>query len=270
MDIPTLLPWSDPKEVNTKAGPRLLRKAEPTPAFWDAWKSSKDELKAAGVSCSKNLQGDWEACWWQQIPEEIKAERAQAVAESRATSADIDLPRPDGLDYMPFQKAGIRYALARPNVLIGDEMGLGKTIQAIGIINSDPAIDSVLIICPKSLKLNWKRELEKWLTRPLSIGMANGKGWPETQIVIVNYEATGKYREQLLARTWGALILDEAHLIKNAKTLRSKNIKGDKKAGIEPIPAVRHIRLTGTPIVNRPIELYNIISDLHPTWANFW
>jgi SWI/SNF-related matrix-associated actin-dependent regulator 1 of chromatin subfamily A len=266
MNIETLVSWSDPKEVETKHGPRMLRKAEATPAFWDAWKAHKDELKAAGVSCSRDdRSGEWSAMWWQQISAEVKAERAQAVEASRATSADIDLPRPEGLDYMPFQKAGIRYALAHPNVLIGDEMGLGKTIQAIGIINSDPAIESAVVICPKSLKLNWKRELTKWLTRPLSIGVVNGKGWPETDIVILNYEATGKFREQLLARTWGALILDEAHLIKNSKTLRSKNIKGDSKTGMEPIHATRHIRLTGTPIVNRPAELYNIISDL----ANF-
>lgn len=41
IDITALLPWSEPKEVNTKVGPRMLRKAEPTPAFWDAWRASK-------------------------------------------------------------------------------------------------------------------------------------------------------------------------------------------------------------------------------------
>jgi SWI/SNF-related matrix-associated actin-dependent regulator 1 of chromatin subfamily A len=262
MDIKSLVNWSEPKEVQTKHGPRMMSKAEATPEFWSAWKANKDELKAAGVSCSRDDRtGEWQAVWWQEISAEVKQARAEAVEMSRATSADVELPHPAGLDYMPFQKAGIRFALGRSGVLIGDEMGLGKTIQAIGIINSDPEIKTAIIVCPKSLKLNWKRELEKWLTRPLSIGVANG-GYPDTDIVIMNYEAVGKYSEQIAAREWSVAIVDEAHYIKNAKALRSKNVKA--------IKADRKVRLTGTPIVNRPAELYNIIEDLGGAWGSFF
>ena len=261
MNIQTLLPWSEPKEIQTKAGTRFLSKAEPTSAFWDAWRANKETLKAAGVSCTRNERtGQWEACWWQDVPESIKQARAASVEQSRATSAEIDLPRPEGLDYMPFQKAGIRFALDRPGVLIGDEMGLGKTIQAIGMINSDETIKTALVICPKSLKLNWKRELEKWLVHPLSIGVANGT-YPQTDIVIMNYEALKKHQAEI-NHEWDIVIVDEAHYIKNQKAQRSQLVKA--------VQARRKVRLTGTPIVNRPAELYNIIEDLGGSWGTFF
>lgn len=269
MDIETLVKWSEPKEVQTKYGPRMLRKAEATASFWDVWRKSKDELKKAGVGCSRDERsGEWQALWWQELPDEIKTQRDESVAQSKATSAEIELPHPEGLDYMPFQKAGIRFALGRKGVLFGDEMGLGKTIQAIGVINADETIDSAIIICPLSLKLNWLRECEKWIVRDLSVGVVNG-GWPDTDIVILNYEGVKKYKAQIQARTWGACIVDEVHYIKNYKTQRSAYIKGNGK-DIEPIKAGKHLRLTGTPIVNRPVELYNIISDLGGSWGSFF
>lgn len=277
-EILKLADWSVAREVQTKFGPRLLRKADPTPEFSAEWKARKPELKEAGASFSKNDRtGEWELAWWQKLDGAEQAKRAEAVQMSKASSAEIDLPHPPGLDYMPFQKAGIRYALDRQGVLFADEMGLGKTIEAIGVINADPAITSVLVICPKSLKLNWQRELERWLTRPLSIGVANGE-WPTTEIVILNYEALGKHKAAISKREWGMCVVDEAHYIKNRKAQRSQFVKGYEpskkeaakgKEPIEPIRARRHLRLTGTPIVNRPAELQNIVDDLNPAFAGF-
>lgn len=262
IDIEKLASWSAPKEIQTKYGPKIFRRADVTSAFSALWKSHKEELKALGAGFSKNQRGDWELTWWQDLAAETRAQRDANREASRATSAEIDLPKPTGLDYMPFQKAGIRFALDKKNVLIADEMGLGKTIQAIGIINADSAIKTALIICPKSLKLNWQRELSRWLTRDLTVGVVNGT-WPATDIVIVNYEGLGKWQDQIAARTWGACIADEAHLCKNKNAQRSKNMKS--------IKTIRKIRLTGTPIVNRPVELWNIIEDLDSEqFGNFW
>ena len=63
--------------------------------------------------------------------------KVEAIEASRASESDADIPRPEGLEYLPYQRAGIAYARRFPTVLIGDDMGLGKTIQAIGIINDD-------------------------------------------------------------------------------------------------------------------------------------
>ncbi len=253
-DILQLARWSTPKEVQTKYGPRILRKAAVTPEFSEAWKTHKEEIKRLGAGFSKDQNGQWELTWWQELSPEEKQRRAAAVEASRAASSDCDLPRPDGLEYLPFQKAGIQYALARPNVLFADEPGLGKTIQAIGVINADQTIKSAIIICPKSLKLNWKRELERWLVRRFTIAVIDGN-WVNANIVILNYESLGKYIERIKAHgAYDVCIVDEAHRMKNPKTLTSKNVKS--------IQARRHVRITGTPIVNRPAELYNIICDL--------
>lgn len=259
-DIEKLARWTEPKEVQTKFEPRLMRKASVTPEFSAAWKNGKDELKSLGASFSKNQNGSWELVWWQEIPDELKKARAEAIEASRATVADIDLPKPEGLDYRPFQKAGIRYALDRNGVLIADEMGLGKTVEAIGIINADPSIKTGIIVCPKSLKLNWERELERWLTRPLTVGIANGS-LPETDLIIINYEGLVKFQKELSDKHFDISIIDECHYIKNRAALRSKAVKAIKSR--------RKVRMTGTPIVNRPAELYNIIEDLGGNWGSF-
>jgi SWI/SNF-related matrix-associated actin-dependent regulator 1 of chromatin subfamily A len=119
-------------------------------------------------------------------------EHESALNASYAMSANADIPVPDiyhpisgaKLDYLPYQKAGILYAEERKRLLIGDSPGLGKTIQCIGTINNHD-IQSGLIICPASLKLNWFREMNKWLyNKSLSVGVAYGNEIPTTDFVI--------------------------------------------------------------------------------------
>lgn len=202
-------------------------------------------------------------------------QRKLTLEASRARDAQVDLLVPEGLAYLPYQKAGIAFALNREAVLIGDEMGLGKTIQAIGIINADPTVRRVLVICPASLKLNWKREMTKWLVKPANIGIASGSEWPLTEMVIINFDVVKKHHDALRATPWDLIIMDEAHKLKNPKsqrtqfTLGSKNRKGEQE--IAAIPARRRVMLTGTPITNRPIELWPLVSYLDPTtFSNFF
>lgn len=146
----------------------------------------------------------------------------------------------------------------------------GKTIQALGMINSDPSIRSVLVICPASIKLNWQREAEKWLVRPMTIGIANGV-FPTTDMVIINYDILAKHREAIFARRHDLLIADECHYVKNPKAQRTKLLLGSRRDKLEPIPARRRVFMTGTPIVNRPVELWPIVQALDPDdlGANF-
>lgn len=120
-ELEQLLKWGSPREVNTKNGPRILRKAKPTESFWAIWRNNDAQrrLKSAGISVGKNDygDGDWEVCWWQQLTAEIITERKNAIESSRATDADIQIPCPEGLAYLPFQKAGIRYCLAKFGLL---------------------------------------------------------------------------------------------------------------------------------------------------------
>lgn len=264
IQIENLLPWGESKRVATKAGERILRKAATTEKFWEIWNANKDALKSAGVSLGKDQKtGNWEVCLWQPLSAEtVQAENAAKEA-SRAADSNLEIPAPEGLAYLPYQRGGIAYAMARPNCLIADEMGLGKTIQAIGVINADEAVKKVLVVCPASLKLNWKREMEKWLVRNFSIAIADTKKeFPTADIIIVNYDILTKLPE-LTAAKFDLIIADECHYAKNPKAKRS--------IALYALEARRRVFLTGTPITNRPVELQPIAAALDSeNFGNFW
>lgn len=267
--------WSEPKRVTTSRGETMLRTATPTETFWSQWRTNKQALKDAGISCGTNKKtGEWEVLWWQPLDPEIAkreaTQKAALVEASRAQDCTIEIPAPEGRAYLPYQKAGIRfcrdlYATGKTGALIADEMGLGKTIQAIGLINLDSSIKRVLVICPATLKVNWSRELSKWLTRPLKVGIQNaGETWlgDLVDVLIINYDILSRYADKLNAGNWDLKVSDEAHYAKNPKAARSKALFG--------IPAKRKLALTGTPILNRPVELFPILKDLDKSaWGNW-
>lgn len=204
----------------------------------------------------------------------LVAERAAAAAEarraavlaSRATDADVEIPAPEGLAYLPYQKAGIAYMAGRTDSLLGDDMGLGKTVQILGLVNADPSIRKVLIVCPAYLKLNWQREAERWLVRPMTIGIATtAKGVPDTDVVICNYDILSKpvIAQALRTVTWDVIGYDEAQYLKSEKAARTKWALGYKdkktKEEIAAVPARRRVFASGTPLLNRPVELWPIL-----------
>ena len=247
------LDWS--KETVHTDG-RFVSTANPTSEFWDVWREKKAAIKAAGYVVGK-------------VNDKFVVTRYrdndQAIADSQAVDADIEIPVPAGLSYLPYQKAGISYAMQRSSTLIGDEMGLGKTIQAIGVINAT-APKTVLVVCPASLKINWKNEMTKGLVAERDIQIVNGGGEQipaEPDVVIINYDVLSKHQDAINARTWDLVIMDEAHYIKNPKAKRTGVAVG--------IKANRKVVLTGTPITNRPIELQPIAGYLDPvTFGNFF
>jgi SNF2 family DNA or RNA helicase len=232
-----------------------------------------DANKAAKLS-------EWADITCQAELDVIRKKNFQATVASKAVTTDRVIPAPEGLKYYPFQAAGIAYAMDRKNTLFGDDMGLGKTIQAIGVINCDDTIKKVLVICPATLKNNWYREMSKWFTRKMRIGIGDSKICPLPEdgfnVCIINYDVITKHKK-LKEEKWDLLIADECHKLKNPKTIRGKFIYGaprNNETGAEAIPplqAKRILFLTGTPIVNRPSELFPIISYLDPeTWGNKW
>lgn len=151
------------------------------------------------------------------------------------------IPIPFNQSYLPYQIEGIEFARGRSQVLFADEMGLGKTVEAIGVMNTRPEIGRALVVCPASLRVNWNRELAKFLVSPC------------VDIDITNYEQLHKLD---LTKPYDLAILDEAHYIKNPETQRSQLCA--------KIKAETRLALTGTPILNRPIELYNLLKWLKP------
>jgi SWI/SNF-related matrix-associated actin-dependent regulator 1 of chromatin subfamily A len=221
-----------------------------------------------------------------QAAESERAKAANIAASFAATSVDA-IPLGAGAvaaghDFLPYQKAGIAYAAGKKAVLIADEMGLGKTPQSVGIANLDLSCRKILIVCPASLKGNWRREWLKWDAKGLSVAIAEGqKPWPcLADVVVVNYDIVERFRAEIDATHWHMLVMDECHMVKNAKAQRTRAVfrrpeKREKGKPMVPgraaIQADRVVLLTGTPILNRPIEMFPMLERIDPEGlgANF-
>lgn len=160
----------------------------------------------------------------------------------------------------PFQKTGVEF-IERSNgrALVADEMGLGKTIQSIAYLHAHPELRPAIIVVPATLKLDWKQKLEQWMTDP-KIEILKGTTPRETtgDIIIINYDILPKWVTELRNRGPKILIMDEIHYIKASSARRTKACKKLAK----DIPYV--IGLSGTPILNRPSEIYNAVRIINP------
>jgi len=156
--------------------------------------------------------------------------------------------------------------------LIGDEMGLGKTIQALGFINLHENIRNVLVVCPASLRINWRIEAEKWLVKDFTIYVVDSsKAIPAAaNLIIVNYDRLkGQTWREIKDWDWDVLIVDECHYCKNPKAARTMRVLGGRGPGLVD-NARRSLFLSGTPILNRPVELHPIAAKLDPAQFGNW
>lgn len=162
----------------------------------------------------------------------------------------------------PFQEEGLSFIEKKDGrVLLADEMGLGKTIQALAYLQLHPEKRPAIIVCPASLKLNWKKEIDEGMSTPEVIQILEGKTINkkiEGSILIINYDILDAWNEHLKALHPMVIIADECHYFKNNKSLRTKAIKKLAKG----VP--HFLALSGTPIVNRPIEIYNAVKIIDP------
>lgn len=196
----------------------------------------------------------------------------QVIGMSTATDADVEVPGLRG-ELMPFQKAGVRYIEnTSGHTLIADEMGLGKTVQSLAWLQLHPEIRPAIIVCPASLKLNWRIEAEKWLeARPENtvylVKNSKDKIPENARLIIVNYDLIKSRLEDLIRLAPQVVILDESHYIKNNKAIRTKSVM---QLGRQ----AKHILcLSGTPFLNRPIEIWTTLTllapKLFPNWKYF-
>jgi SWI/SNF-related matrix-associated actin-dependent regulator 1 of chromatin subfamily A len=111
-------------------------------------------------------------------------------------------------------------------------------------------------VCPASLKLNWMRELERWLphrsARSLSGNGGRAAPAPDADITIVNYDIVAARLDELSALEPVALVLDESHYCKNAAAKRTQAVQ--RLSAVIPREGLV-LALSGTPITNRPAEL---------------
>jgi superfamily II DNA or RNA helicase len=189
----------------------------------------------------------------QRIREE-HAHAAGLVALSAATDAALSVAGLAG-ELKPFQRAGVQYLLSQRRAFLADEQGLGKTIEALAAIEADGAYPAV-VVCPASLKLNWLREIERWLphrsARALHGTTLARDSAAGADITVVNYDIVAARERELTAVGARALVLDESHYCKNGAAKRTQ--AATRLAGSVAAEGLV-LALTGTPVMNRPNEL---------------
>ena len=175
------------------------------------------------------------------------------------------------------QEEGIEFLLKNKKCILGDDMGLGKTYQSI-VAALEIDAERILVVCPSSLKINWMREIENFCE---DVSIIKGKHWDPDRFTIINYdilknfhtiEEKGKkyedweLRREIVEFNPDLIILDEAHYVKNHKSIRGKILKDISKK----FKTERVWLLTGTPIANRPMDYFNLLSIIDSPVTNNW
>lgn len=170
-----------------------------------------------------------------------------------------------GEPMLPFQKDGVRQMVKRNHNLLADDMGLGKSLQAIAYWEV-LGLNKILIITKASLKTGFKKHIDNWSFNKRVIQILQGKTdflSDLSEIVIVNYDIISHsyIHHQLREVKWDLIICDESHCLKNLKAKRTKAVL-DRTGLVRNTQ--RTLMMTGTPVLNRPIELFPILKVLAP------
>jgi SWI/SNF-related matrix-associated actin-dependent regulator 1 of chromatin subfamily A len=198
----------------------------------------------------------------------MKWERDWLKPSASAYKPISDIPGLKG-KLFPFQAEGVGFIESRGGrALLGDEMGLGKTIQALAWLklHQSDALPA-LIVCPASLKMNWVQEIRNWTDfSPFVVSGRICRGTPMgSSVYVINYDILKDWLEAFESIKFQTVILDESHFIKSPKTLRTKAVK-------QLCKGKKHIiALSGTPIINRPIEFFTALNILAPiNFGKYW
>jgi hypothetical protein len=182
----------------------------------------------------------------------------------------------DGL--YPHQAAGVQWLLNHPRGMLAWEMGVGKTATLLRAWENSPEHGPALILCPASARENWRREALRFTIDPDMPPRVQVIKYGETpidplaDIVITNYDKllNPKACKKLRAREWGALVLDEAHMLKSPGAKRTQLVYGGARGygSNLQVPLIERASrvwpATGTPMPNNPAELWTHAYYLWP------
>jgi hypothetical protein len=162
-------------------------------------------------------------------------------------------------ELLPYQLDGVAFSVGAGRAVLADDMGLGKTIQGIGVaelLSQEAGISKVLVICPASVKSQWRLEIMRFSNRShqIVLGSASERAAQYDApcfFTICNYEQVLRDLLQIERVKWDLIILDEGQRIKNWEAKTSQVIKALKS----PFALV----LSGTPLENRLDELYSVV-----------
>ncbi len=202
--------------------------------------------------------------------------KASIIQEEKTLDREVDYSPYSHRPPMEHQKIAIEKLLANNKFILADDMGLGKTTSTV-IASIESDVKKVLIVCPASLKINWKREIEEYSDDHVLI--VEGKKWGSTfKYYIINYDILKNFHTTenteeseaykiIINEGFDLAIVDEAHYISNSQAQRTKLLNDI----LLKIPKVW--LLTGTPMTSRPINYFNLLkivnSPLTLNWKSY-
>ncbi len=162
-------------------------------------------------------------------------------------------------ELLPYQLDGVAFAVGAGRAVLADDMGLGKTIQGIGVAElfaREAGISKVLVVCPASLKSQWRNEINRFCDRDCQLitGATASRASQYANdcfFTICNYEQVLRDILSIERVKWNLIILDEGQRIKNWEAKTSRVIKG--------LRSQFALVLSGTPLENRLAELYSVV-----------
>jgi SNF2 family DNA or RNA helicase len=163
------------------------------------------------------------------------------------------------VEILPYQLDGIAFAASAGRAILADDMGLGKTLQGIGmaeLLAREADIRKVLVVCPASVKAQWRSEVVRFSGRDCQIvlGSAAGRSGQyenECFFTICNYEQVLRDIIAIERVRWDLIVLDEGQRIKNWEAKTAQTIKSLRS----PFALV----LSGTPLENRLDDLFSVV-----------
>lgn len=195
--------------------------------------------------------------------EDIPSELVEAVNAVELNTEGLNLT------LRHYQAFGAKYMLYSKRVLLGDEMGLGKTVQALAVLNhlNHDGKQAFIVVCPLSVVANWKRETEKFTK--LNALIYHGKDrdqvfkqWQEEKGILITTFSHTRNIDKNAVDHLDALIVDEAHYIKNPEAKRSISV-------YELAEKAEYVSfMSGTPMENRLEEMKQLISVLQENIAD--
>jgi superfamily II DNA or RNA helicase len=163
------------------------------------------------------------------------------------------------VELLPYQLDGIAFAAGAGRAILADDMGLGKTIQAIGaaeLLAREAGISRVLIVCPASLKAQWRAEIGRFCDREVQLILGStkeraGQYTRDCFFTVCNYEQVLRDILAIEQVRWDLIVLDEGQRIKNWEAQTSRIMKGLRSRFA--------LVLSGTPLENRLDELFSVV-----------
>ena len=194
--------------------------------------------------------------------------KAAVIKDNKVKNVEIDFEKYSYRPLLEHQKEAVKTLCENKKYILADDLGLGKTMTTI-VASIESNSKKILVICPASLKINWKREIEFHTNKKVSI--VEGKKWEDGDYVIVNYDILKNFHSlekdtESIIRNSGfdLIIVDEAHAICNKQAQRTKLVND-----IAMITDKVWL-LTGTPVTSRPINYFNLLNLVDCNVAQNW